>query len=411
MYDDVLVMILAGGEGARLRPLTEERAKPAVPFGGRYRIVDFVLSNFVNSGLYKIKVLTQYKGESLHQHIMRGWRLSAMVDQFVEIVPAQQRTGKDWYRGSADAIYQNLNLIYDNAPRDVAVFGADNIYKMDVGQMLKQHRDTDAALTVAAIPVPIEQGSSFGIMHVDETGKMVRFVEKPSDPPPMPGNPNMCLASMGNYLFQTDALVAQLERDAALDDSAHDFGKSILTHMVDDPDIPVYAYDFSTNVIPGQPASEQGYWRDVGSIYSYWQTSMDLVSVSPQFDLYNRRWPIRSHYEHYPPAKFVHDDYKNERVGAAINSIVAEGVIVSGGAIRNCVLFPRVRVNSYARVEESVLFNRVKVGRHAKIRRAIIDKDVVIPPGAVVGHDLERDAERFLVSDGIVVISKGHTFE
>ena len=411
MYDDVLAMILAGGEGSRLRPLTTERAKPAVPFGARYRIVDFVLSNFVNSGIFKLKVLTQYKGESLHQHIMRGWRLSAMVDQYVEIVPAQQRVGEMWYRGSADAIYQNLNLIRDEKPKVVCVFGADNIYKMDVRQMIAQHRRTGAALTVAAIPVPVEQGAEFGILDVDDEHRMVGFVEKPPNPPPMPSDPTRCLASMGNYVFDADVLVEQLERDADLKESAHDFGKSILTHMVNNTDLPVYAYDFSTNTIPGQPESEQGYWRDVGTILSYWQTSMDLCSITPQFDLYNRRWPIRTHYAHYPPAKFVHDDYRNERVGNAVNSIVAEGVIVSGGNIRNSVLFPRVRVNSYARVEESVLFNRVIVGRHAKIRRAIIDKDVVIPPGMVIGYDLEKDAQRFTVSDDIVVIPKGWRFE
>lgn len=410
MYDDVLVMVLAGGEGSRLRPLTGERAKPAVPFGARYRIVDFVLSNFVNSGLYKIKVLTQYKGESLHQHIMRGWRLAAMVDQYVEIVPAQQRIGQMWYRGSADAIFQNLNLIRDVEPRDVCVFGADNIYKMDVRQMLHQHRDTGAALTVAAIPVPIEQGSSFGILEVDDDGRLVAFIEKPDEPPPMPGNPDFCLASMGNYVFEAGVLVDELERDAEHPDSVHDFGKSILTHMVNETDSPVYAYDFSTNTIPGQPESEQGYWRDVGTILSYWQTTMDLCSITPEFDLYNRKWPIRTHYEHYPPAKFVHDDYRNERVGTAINSIVAEGVIVSGGSIRNSVLFPRVRVNSYSRVEESVIFDRVEIGRHAKIRRAIIDKDVEIPAGTVIGYDLEKDAKRFTVSDGIVVIPKGMQF-
>jgi glucose-1-phosphate adenylyltransferase len=411
MYDDVLVMILAGGKGSRLRPLTRDRAKPAVPFGARYRIIDFVLSNFVNSGLYKIKVLTQYKSESLNQHIMRGWRLSTMVDQYVDLVPAQQRIGPTWYRGSADAIYQNLNLIFDDDPRDICVFGADNIYKMDVRHALRQHRETDAALTVAAIPVPIEEGSAFGILHVDEDGRITDFVEKPENPPPMPNNPDMCLVSMGNYIFQTDVLVEQLERDAADEESAHDFGKSIVTYMVNQTDLPVYAYDFSTNDVPGQPESEQGYWRDVGTIHAYWQTSMDLVSITPQFDLYNRKWPIRTHYEHYPPAKFVHDDYRNERVGTAINSIAAEGVIVSGGTIKNSVLHPRVRVNSYARIEESVLFEGVDIGRHAKIRRAIIDKDVSIPPGMVIGYDLEKDEQRFTVSDGIVVIPKGLQFE
>lgn len=411
MYGDVLVMVLAGGAGSRLRPLTQDRAKPAVPFAARYRIIDFVLSNFVNSGLFKIKVLTQYKGESLHQHIMRGWRLAAMVDQYVELVPAQQRVGEMWYQGSADAIYQNLNLIFDERPRHVCVFGADNIYKMDVRQMLAQHRETQAALTVAAIPVPIEQGSSFGVLEVDATGRLVAFVEKPSDPPPMPGNPDFCLASMGNYIFETDCLIEQVTRDAADPTSAHDFGKSILTHMVNNTALPVYAYDFSQNTIPGQPKSEQGYWRDIGTIASYWQTSMDLCSITPEFDLYNRRWPIRTYYEHYPPAKFVHNDLENARVGTAVNSIVAEGVIVSGGSIRDSLLFPRARINSYARVEESILFEHVDIGRHAKIRRAIIDKDVSVPAGTVIGYDLAKDAERFVVSDGIVVVAKGTTFD
>lgn len=410
MYDDVLVMILAGGEGSRLRPLTRDRAKPAVPFGGRYRLCDFVLSNFVNSGFYKIKVLTQYKSESLNTHIMRGWRLATMLDQYVEIVPAQQRRGPVWYEGSADAIYQNLNILDDERPRDVCVFGADHIYKMDIRPMLAQHRETGAALTMAAIPVPIEEGSDFGIMHVDGTGRIIDFIEKPENPPPMPGDPTRCLASMGNYIFRADALVEQVVRDASTAGSAHDFGKSIITHMVHGSDDPVYVYDFSTNVVPGQPESEQAYWRDVGTIHAYWRAAMDLVSVSPQFNLYNRKWPIRTHYEHFPPAKFVHDDAENERVGAAIDSIVSEGVIISGGVTRSSVLSPRVRVNSYARIEESVIFERVTVGRHAKIRRAIIDKDVNIPPDTVIGYDLEEDAKRFVVQDGIVVVPKGMTF-
>ncbi len=411
MHPDVLVMVLAGGEGSRLRPLTNDRAKPAVPFGGRYRIVDFVLSNFVNSGFLKIKVLTQYKSESLNQHIMRGWRLATMLDQYVEIVPAQQRRGKTWYRGSADAIYQNLNLVYDDNPRDICVFGADNIYKMDVSQMLDLHRDKEAALTVAAIPVPIELGSEFGIIHADEDGRMIDFVEKPKDPPPMPGDPTRCLASMGNYIFQSDVLIDKILEDAQDDDSAHDFGKSIVTHMVTETDLPCYVYDFTTNNVPGQPEPERGYWRDVGTIRSYWQTSMDLVAITPEFDLYNRRWPIRTHYENYPPAKFVHDDPKNARVGTAVNSIVSEGVIVSGGMIRNSVLFPQVRINSFSRVEDSILFDRVNVGRRAKIRRAIIDKGVTIPPDTEIGYDLELDAKRFTVSEGIVVVPKGTTFD
>lgn len=411
MNNDVLVMILAGGEGSRLRPLTQERAKPAVPFGGRYRIIDFALSNFVNSGFFKIKVLTQYKSESLTQHISRGWRLSEMVGHFVEIVPAQQRTGPTWYLGSADAIFQNLNLIDDEDPRDVCVFGADHIYKMDVSQMLTFHREREAALTVAAIPVPIEEGSNFGIIEVDEESRMVGFEEKPKKPKPMPGDPTRCLASMGNYIFQREALVEEIRVDALDQKSAHDFGKSIITKMARESRYSVYVYDFTHNHVPGQSEAERGYWRDVGTLWSYWDASMELVSLTPKFDLYNKRWPIRSHHNHYPPAKFVHDDPTNARVGAAINSIVAEGVIVSGGIIRSSVLFPRVRVNSYSHIEQSVLFEDVTVGRRARIRKAIIDKGVNIPPDTTIGYDPVHDAKRFTVSDGIVVIPKGAVFE
>lgn len=410
MYDDVLVMILAGGEGSRLKPLTLERAKPAVPFGARYRIVDFVLSNFVNSGFFKIKVLTQYKSDSLTQHISRGWRLSDLVGHYIELVPAQQRTGPTWYLGSADAIFQNLNLIDDEEPRDVCVFGADHIYKMDVSQMMKFHRGLDAALTVAAIPVPIEEGSNFGIIEVDEHSRMIGFVEKPESPAPMPNDPTRCLASMGNYIFKRDVLVDEIRYDAVLENSAHDFGKSIITRMVRETTHPVFVYDFTTNQIPGQSDAERGYWRDVGTIWSYWDASMELVSLTPRFDLYNKRWPIRTHHNHFPPAKFVHDDPTNARVGAAINSVVAEGVIVSGGIIRNSVLFPRVRVNSYSHIEESVLFEGVTVGRRARIRKAIIDKGVNIPPDTTIGYDPVQDAERFTVSDGIVVVPKGMVF-
>lgn len=410
MYDNVLVMILAGGQGSRLRPLTNERAKPAVPFGGRYRLIDFVLSNFVNSGFFKIKVLTQYKSESLTQHIMRGWRLSSMVDHWIEIVPAQQRLGPSWYAGSADAINQNLNLLRDEEPSEVAVFGADHIYKMDVGSMVDFHRERGAVLTVAAIPVPIEEGTEFGIIEVDEDMRMIGFEEKPDNPKPIPGDPTRCLASMGNYVFDADVLIEEVTRDAQVEESAHDFGKSIIGPMVADDTKPVYVYDFNTNEIPGQGDEERGYWRDVGTIGAYWDVSMELVSLTPSFNLYNRRWPIRTYYEHYPPAKFVHDDPRNARVGTAVNSIVAEGVIVSGGMIRNSLLFPRVRVNSYSRIEESVLFDGVNVGRRARIRRAIIDKHVEIPADAVIGYDLEEDAKRFTVSDGIVVVPKGTVF-
>ena len=408
MHSDVLVMILAGGEGKRLMPLTADRAKPAVPFGGRYRLIDLVLSNFINSGYYRINVITQYKSDSLSRHISRGWRMSAQADHFCEVVPAQQRTGKHWYQGSADAIFQNLNLIRDDDPGDVAVFGADHIYKMDVSQMVGYHREKGAALTIAAIPVPIEEAHQFGIIEIDATGQVVGFEEKPKHPKPMPSNPDFALVSMGNYLFRRDALVEQVDEDSRDAQSAHDFGGSILTKMVAEANYPIYCYDFSTNIIPAQSEREKGYWRDVGTIEAYWQASMDLVSVEPEFDLYNRRWPIRSTHDHNPPAKFVHDDPHSGRIGMAINSIVAEGGIVSGGVIRNSILFPQVRVNSYSVVEDSVIFDRSSVGRHAKIRRAIIDKDVDIPPHTVIGYDEEHDRERFDVSDtGIVVVSKG----
>ncbi len=408
MPSDVLAMILAGGVGSRLMPLTRDRAKPAVPFGGRYRIIDFVLSNFVNSGYYRIKVLTQYKSESLNQHISRGWRLAPILDQYIEPVPAQQRTGPEWYKGSADAIYQNLNLIREARPAVVAVFGGDNIYKMDVRQMVAFHQGRNAHLTVAAIPVPIEEASAFGVIQVDEDFRMIGFQEKPEKPTPMPGNPDKALVSMGNYLFDTDTLVEVIRSDAADHSSAHDFGKSIISSMIDSHDC--YVYDFATNTIPDQPERDRGYWRDVGTIDMYYRCSMDLISITPAFDLYNRRWPIRTHYDHNPPAKFVHDDISSGRVGSAVNSIVSDGCIVSGGRIERSILFPRVRVNSYAHVTDSIILDDVDIGRHAKIHRAIIDKGVEIPPGATIGFDPVQDRERYDVTeDGLVVISKGAT--
>lgn len=412
MYSDVLVMILAGGEGRRLRPLTDDRAKPAVPYGGRYRLIDFVLSNFVNSGFFRINILTQYMSDSLNRHISRGWGLSYQVDQYIEVVPAQQRTGKHWYLGSADAVFQNLNLISDVEPRDVAVFGSDHIYKMDVSQMLSFHREHAAALTIAAIPVPIEQAHQFGVLVVDEAWRVVAFEEKPEHPTPMPSDPTRALVSMGNYIFRSGDLVEEIVLDARNPDSVRDFGKNILTRMVANPAQEVFVYDFSSNVVPGQADEERGYWRDVGTVDSYWQASMDLVSIVPQFDLYNRRWPIRTFRDHHPPAKFVHDDPINGRTGMAINSIVAEGCIVSGGVIRSSILSPQGRVHSFSVIEESVVFEQVVIGRRARIRKAIIDKGVVIPPDTVIGYDLEHDRERFYVSpDGVVVVPKGAVFE
>jgi glucose-1-phosphate adenylyltransferase len=401
-----MAMVLAGGAGTRLEPLTRERAKPAVPFAGRYRIIDFCLSNFVNSGIYKLKVLTQYKSDSLNNHLSRAWRMTAFLGHYCETVPAQMRTGGDWYKGSADAIYQNLNLITDEGPDHVFVFGADHVYVMDVRQMFDFHLEREADCTVAVLPVPIEQGSEFGILDVAPDGRVKAFVEKPKNPPPMPGDPTRCLASMGNYLFRTDALVNEVVQDAKLESSAHDFGKSILSFMHERAS--VYAYDFFTNVVPGQGQRERGYWRDVGTLDAYFQSNMDLVAVEPVFNLYNAQWPIHTANSTLPPAKFVFNDAPTDRVGYATDSLVSEGCIISGGHVSRSVLSPRVRVNSWAEVHDSILMEGVEIGRHAVVRRAIIDKNVTIPPGTKIGVDPEEDKKRFVLTEsGLVVIPKG----
>jgi glucose-1-phosphate adenylyltransferase len=404
---DVLVMILAGGEGRRLGPLTAERAKPAVPFGGRFRIIDIVLSNFVNSGLHRIKVLTQYKSSSLEEHIARAWRLSPMLDSFIETVPAQQRTGKSWFKGSADAVYQCWNVVTDDDPKLLCIFGGDHIYKMDVRQMIAFHRERAADATVAAVPVPLEEAKSFGVLEVDEEGRIVAFHEKVDSPPPMPGNPEMALASMGNYVFDTKLLGERISEDAEHDDSIHDFGHNILPMMVECGDR-VFAYDFQTNRVPGETANS--YWRDIGTVDAYFNAQMDLVEVKPQFNFYNRRWTIRTGINHDPPAKFVFS--QEDRIGVATDSIVGLGCIISGGRIHRCVLGNRVRVNSFSQLEECVLMDNVVIGRHTRIRRAIIDKDVEIPADTEIGYNLERDRARWYVSDdGLVVIPKGSVIE
>lgn len=407
----LLAMILAGGEGRRLDPLTRDRAKPAVPFGGRYRIVDFVLSNFANSGVLRMKVLVQYKSESLNNHVQRAWRLTALLNQFVEIVPAQMRYGPRWFEGSADAIYQNLNIITDEEPDYTFVFGADHVYRMDVRQMLAFHQERKADLTVAAIPVPASQAQEFGIIEVDGEGRMIGFVEKPKENPrTMPGDSSRCLASMGNYLFNTEALVQEIVRDAGNPESAHDFGKSIVTAMY--AHRPVYVYDFALNRVPGQSEKESGYWRDVGNIDAYYQANLDLVAVDPVFSLYNSAWPIYTIQYNQPPAKFVFANERENRVGKATDSLVSEGCIVSGGQVHHSILSPRVRINSYSSVDDSILFEDVNVGRHCRVRRAIIDKHVDVPPGTQIGYDLEEDRRRFHVTDsGIVVIPKGMRIE
>lgn len=399
-------MVLAGGAGTRLDPLTRERAKPAVPFGGRYRIIDFCLSNFVNSGIYKLKVLTQYKSDSLNNHLSRSWRMTAFLGHYCETVPAQMRTGGDWYRGSADAIFQNLNLITDESPDLVFVFGADHVYQMDVRQLMAFHQLRQADCTVAVLPVPIEQGSEFGILEVAADGRVLNFVEKPKNPPPMPGDPTRCLASMGNYLFNTDTLVREVTEDAKHEGSAHDFGKSILATL--NQRARVYAYDFLTNEVPGLGARERGYWRDVGTLDAYFQANMDLIAVEPIFNLYNSQWPISTASTSLPPAKFVFGDVVQQRVGRALDSLVSEGCIISGGLVNRSVLSPRVRINSWTEVHDSVLMENVEIGRHCEIRRAIIDKNVTLPPGTKIGVNPEEDRKRFHVTEsGIVVIPKG----
>ncbi len=405
--DDALVMILAGGEGKRLLPLTKDRAKPAVPFGGRYRIVDFVLNNFINSGFFKIKVLTQYKSDSLNKHITRGWVLSPFLNQYVDLCPAQMRTGSNWYRGTADAIYQNVFHITDEDPDYVCIFGGDHIYKMDVSQMLDFHKENNADLTISAIPIPIEEASEFGIMEVDENWRLTNFVEKPkTKPKSIPGQPDMCLASMGNYIFGKDVLLKALDEDENIENSSHDFGKNVIPMLLEQGKN-IFVYNFATNEFSGITDAERGYWRDVGSIDAYWQANMDLLDSNPELNLYSKDWPLRTFNYNYPPAKFVWQE--GDRVGMATNSMVSEGCVVSGGSISKCVLSPKVRINSYSQVYESILMENVDVGRYSRIKKAIIDKNVKIPPNTRIGYNREEDIRRgFHVSpDGVTVVPKG----
>lgn len=403
---NILTMILAGGMGERLYPLTRDRAKPAVPFGGRYRIIDFVINNFINSGFFKIKVMTQFKSNSLIEHITRTWRLVPEIGQYVDIVPAQMRKGPFWFRGTADAVFQNLELIFDEQPEFVCVFGGDHIYKMDVNQMLQEHLTNDADLTIATIPVPVAEAHQFGIVEVDDDWRVTGFVEKPKEgAKTIPGRPDMVLASMGNYIFKANVMIDVLQRNA-LRDAAHDFGKEIIPAMF--PRMKVFAYDFGQNFVPGEAELNRGYWRDVGTIDSYFAASLDLVAVTPLFNLYNQQWPMVSAPQNLPPAKFVFADSKSQRKGIATDSLVSGGVIISGGTINRCVLHPRVRIHSYTDVDESILMDGVDIGRYSKIRRTIIDKGVKIPPNTTIGYDLEADRARFTVTDsGIVVVPKG----
>ena len=399
-YDPLLGIVLAGGEGKRLMPLTADRAKPAVPFGGSYRLVDFVLSNLVNARMLKIAVLTQYKSHSLDKHITTTWRMSTLLGNFVTPVPAQQRLGPRWYTGSADAILQNFNLIHDENPKHILVFGADHVYRMDPSQMFDQHLETEAGVTVAAIRVPRSEASEFGVIELAEDGITIKaFHEKPANPPAMPGHPDLCLVSMGNYIFRRDIMEEALILDSEDLESRHDLGGNIIPMITRDGAAKVY--DFANNVVPGATERDKGYWRDVGSIDAYFDAHMDLVSVHPIFNLYNRDWPLLTNPPSLPPAKFSEG-------GIAHDSIVGAGSIIAGGHLNRTVASYDVLVSAGSFVDASVLMPSVKIGERAVVRRAILDKNVIVEPGAQIGVDLERDSQRFTISpSGIVIVGKG----
>jgi len=402
----VLAFVLAGGKGTRLYPLTKERAKPAVPFGGRYRIVDFVLSNLVNSGIYSTYVLIQFKSQSLLQHLRDGWESTSLLkSHFIIPVPAQMRTpGETWYRGTADAIFQNINLIEQADPHVVAIFGADHIYRMNIREMIEFHEQKRAQVTVAAIPVEKSLATEFGVIETSSDGAINGFHEKRSDAPTMPSDPERVYASMGNYIFSTGTLLRELYADAANEESSHDFGRDILPSLIGRADM--YAYDFQTNRIPGDPPDAPVYWRDVGTIDSYYDANMDLRAVSPILNLYNRQWPLRTAGYSDPPAKFTFDD--EGRRGQSIDSIVSGGTILAGGLVRNSVLGRGVRIHTGAIVEDSVIFDGCDIGRRAKVRRAILDKNVRVPDDAQIGYDLEKDRHFHHVTDSGIVVIDGH---
>lgn len=394
----VVTMLLAGGRGERLYPLTRDRAKPAVPFGAIYRIIDFTLSNCINSEIRRIYVLTQYKSTSLHRHIQFGWSiLSPTLGEFIEVIPAQQRIDEHWYQGTADAIFQNLYTLQNEKPDLVLILSGDHIYKMDYRKMIAFHMDRKADLTIAAIRMDRSLSREFGVIEVDQAWKIIGFQEKPETPKTIPGDPEGILASMGIYVFNTEILVRRLIEDAR-SDSSHDFGKDIIPSMIDKDR--VFAFDFREG-----DCGKEGYWRDVGTIDAYYEANMDLVSVTPKLNLYDPEWPIFTYQPPYPPAKTVL--LEEGRIGTALNSILSHGSIISGGSVKRSVLSPKVMVHSYAEIEDSILLSGVDVGRYAKIRRAIIDKEVQIPEGMRIGYDLDEDAKRFTVTaSGIVVIPK-----
>jgi glucose-1-phosphate adenylyltransferase len=399
--------VLAGGRGSRLEPLTRDRAKPAVPFGGIYRIIDFTLSNCINSELRKILVLTQYKATSLNRHIDQGWNfLCRELDEYIEVIPPQQRIAEMWYQGTADAIYQNVYTIEKAAPRDTIILAGDHIYKMNYARMIDFHREAKADLTVACQPAPLADAREFGVMAVDARGRITSFLEKPRNPPPMPGHPDLALASMGIYVFNTDVMYELLFQDAARKEaSRHDFGKDVIPEMVA-KGMRVFAYPFRD-----ENRKTAAYWRDVGTLDAYFQASMDLIAVDPILNLYDRNWPIHTYQPASPPPKFVHSD--GDRRGSAFSSVVCQGVIVSGGQVYRSILSPGVRIHSYSLVEDSILFEDVDVGRHARIRRAIIDKNVRIPPGFEIGWNRQQDLDRGLTvsPEGVTVVSKDEDLE
>ena len=406
MQKHVLAMIMAGGKGSRLFPLTEARAKPAVPFGGKYRIVDFALSNFVNSGIYSIYVLTQFKSQSLGEHLQQGWSFGSMLrDHFILPVPAQMQAGETWYRGTADAIFQNLNLVRETRPDLVCVFGGDHIYRMDVSQMVAFHESRHSDITVAATTVPVEEASAFGVIGVDSDWRITRFQEKPTEPATLPGDPTRSLVSMGNYIFSRQILEDVIQRDAEDAESSHDFGKDVLPACILEHQ--VHCYDFTRNAIPGQTGPNT-YWRDVGTIESYFDANMDLREIVPEFNLYNRNWPIRTTPLFDAPAKFVHDE--NDRVGHAVNSLVCGGTIVSGASVRNSIIGRNVKIRSFAEVTDCIVMDNAEIGPGARLSRVIVDKNNLIPDGAVIDSTVDA-GDNFVSPSGIVVIRKRPRFE
>jgi glucose-1-phosphate adenylyltransferase len=395
--DDILVILLAGGVGERLAPLTRERAKPAVYFGGPYRIIDFTLSNCINSGLRRIFIATQYKSLSLSRHIRMGWNVvSEELGEFIEILPPQKRVGEHWYLGTADAVYQNLYSITRESPSHVIILSGDHVYKMDYAKMLRFHIERNADATLATIEVPVGESHRFGIVSVDERDRVIDFLEKPVSPPGIPGAPDVALASMGIYIFRSDVLVRALEDDAANVESQHDFGKNIIPGLI--ASSPVYSYRFYDE---NKKAAK--YWRDIGTLDAYFEASMDLCQVNPEFNLYDPEWPLRTYMPQAPPAKFVFAE-EGRRCGQALDSVISGGCIISGSRISGSILCPNVRVHSFCEIDQSILMPGVRVGRHARIRRAIVDRDVLIPRGALIGYDLDEDRRRHTVTDGGIVV-------